>query len=154
VLKFPKIGKAVLWCVPVLDVMLLISAAIDLQQGAVAEFAHGLAAVYLGFTLVYGAGVIKWLDQYAAYRFAAGKKITQPRLYGWSHARYEWLQWLKGVGAGAIAAVLILLAIYFVNQPEKTQLLLEWLSYIFWTLALWGVCWPVWYSVFPKKINE
>lgn len=153
ILKHPKTGKAILLCVPLLDLILLFATAIDLHNGAVAEFAHGLAAVYLGFTVVYGAGVIKWLDQYAAYQFASGKKIDEASTYGRSHAIYEWQQWLKGVGVGAIAGILLLCAIKFVDQSEKTQSLYEWFYYIFWFLAIWFVCWPMWYTLFPKKIE-
>lgn len=151
ILQFPKIGKTVLLCVPLLDLILLCATAVDLHQGATAEFAHGLAAVYLGFTLVYGGSVIKWLDQYAAYTFASGKKMTAPPKYGWSYTVYEWNQWLKGVGAGCIAAFLLFVAIRYVNQPEKTASLYEWFYYIFWALAIWCVCWPLWYTLFPKK---
>jgi|SRR5690554_2390386 len=153
-LKCPKIGKAVLLCVPLLDLILLFATAIDLQKGAVAEFAHGLAAVYLGFTVVYGSSVIKLLDQYAAYKFASGEKINSPSMYGWNYSIYEWKQWLKAVGAGVIAATLLLCAIKFVNQPEKTQALHEWFHYIFWFLAIWFICWPLWYTLFPKKPNS
>lgn len=151
ILKFPRAGKALLFCVPLLDLILLSATAIDLHNGAVAEFAHGLAAVYLGFTLVYGSGVIQWLDQYTAYKFASGEKMQETALHGWGHAKNEWKQWLKGVIAGALAAILLLGAIQFVNQAERTLLLYDWFHYIFWFLMVWMVCWPLWYTVFPKK---
>jgi hypothetical protein len=72
-------------------------------------------------------------------------------MHGRSHAIQEWEQWLKGVSAGAIAAVLLFCAIYFVNQPERTQVLNDWFHYIFWFLAIWFFCWPLWYTLFPKK---
>ncbi|WP_229837873.1 hypothetical protein [Cellvibrio zantedeschiae] len=153
-MKFPKTSKAVLLCVPLLDLILLVATAIDLHHGATAEFAHGLAAVYLGFTVVYGGPLIKWLDQYAAYKFQSGEKIEAEQKYGWSHTLDEWKQWLKGVAAGAIAAALLFLAISYVNQPEKTKLLYDWFQYIFWVLLIWLVCWPVWYSLFPKKATS
>jgi hypothetical protein len=154
VLKSPEMGKAVLLCVPLLDLILLFATAIDLHRGAVAEVSHGLAAIYLGFTVVYGPGLIKWLDQYAAYKFSSGEKIIKVSSYGWSHAVHEWKQWFKAVGAGAIAAILLLCAIKFVNEPDKTQALNEWFYQIFWLLAIWFVCWPLWYTLFPKKPNS
>jgi hypothetical protein len=152
--QLPRLSKAVLLCVPLLDLLLLCATAVDLHKGATAEFAHGLAAVYLGCTLVYGGGVIAWLDQYVAYRFAADKKMDKQAMYGWSYTTYEWKQWFKGVGAGAIATVLLFVAIKYVNQPEKTALLYEWFRSIFWVLAIWLVCWPVWYTLFPKKAKS
>lgn len=154
ILKFPRISKAVLLCVPLLDLILLYVTAVDLYNGATAEFAHGLAAVYLAFTVVYGGGVIKWLDQYAAYKFASGKKIEEFSKYGWNHTIYEWKQWLKGVGAGSLAVILLFIAIKYVDQPEKTQALYEWFYYIFWVLVIWFACWPLWYTLFPKKASS
>jgi hypothetical protein len=97
ILKYPGTGKAVLLCVPLLDLLLLLVTAIDLHSGVVTEFAHGLAAVYLGFTVVYGSSVIKWLDQLVAQRFASTKKMEELKLNGRAHTLYEWRQWLKGV---------------------------------------------------------
>lgn len=150
-LHSPKLGKAVLLCVPLLDLILLCATALDLHNGATAEFAHGLAAVYLGFTVVYGGSVIKWLDQHVAYRFAAGKKPDQPPARGWEYTLHEWKQWGKGVLSGAIAAALLATAIAYVNQPERTLALNEWFATIFWVLAVWLVVWPVWYTLFPRK---
>lgn len=154
ILKRPQVSKAVLFCVPLLDFILLIATAVDLHSGTTAEFAHGLAAVYLGFTLVYGGSIIKSMDQYVAYKFLSGTAVDDSPIYGWNYAVYEWKQWLKGVGAGCIAAILLFLAITYVNQPEKTKSLYDWFHYIFWTLAIWLACWPVWYSLFPKKANR
>ena len=114
----------------------------------------GLAAVYLGFTVVYGSAVIRWLDQLAAQKFASTKKMEVLQRYGWSYALYEWRQWLKGVLAGGIAAFLLFAAVVYVGQPEKTAQLHEWFSYIFWMLAIWLVCWPLWYTLFPKNYNK
>jgi hypothetical protein len=151
ILKSPKLGKAALLCIPLLDLILLCATALDLHRGATAEFAHGLAAVYLGFTVVYGGDLIKWLDQYAANKFLSVSKISEPSKYGWSYAAYEWKQWLKGVSAGVISAILLFAAISYVNQPEKTKALYDWFYSIFWILVIWLVCWPVWFTLFPKK---
>lgn len=151
-LHFPKFSKAVLLCVPLLDFILLCATALDLHNGATAEFAHGLAAVYLGFTLVYGSSVIKWADQHIAHRFAAGPEPDRPPAGGREHTVYEWKQWGKGVAAGAIASALLALAIAYVDQPERTLALNEWFSTIFWVLAIWLFLWPVWYSISPKKL--
>src|SRR5690606_11795024 len=151
ILQYPKTGKAILLCVPMLDLTLLLATAIDLHNGAVAEFAHGLAAAYLGFTVVYGPGVIKWLDQLAANRFASINKREKVELYGWNHTLYEWRQWFKAVLAGVVASFLLYSAILYVGDPKKTVQLNEWFTYIFWALAVWLVYWPLWYTLFPKR---
>lgn len=73
VLKRNELSKLILLCVPLLDLALLIATAVDLNSGKPAEFAHGLAAVYLGFTIVYGHSIIQWADSYVAFKFYAGK---------------------------------------------------------------------------------
>ena len=151
ILKSPKLGKVILLCIPLLDLILLWATALDLHRGSTAEFAHGLAAVYLGFTLVYGGSLIKWMDQYAANKFLPVGKISEPQKYGWSYTIYEWKQWLKGVGSGGIAVILLFAAISYVNEPDRTEALHDWFYYIFWILIIWLVCWPLWYTFFPKK---
>ncbi|QBL08220.1 hypothetical protein E0Z06_01180 [Rheinheimera sp. D18] len=151
ILGSPKTGKVVLLCVPLLDLTLLLATAIDLHNGAVAEFAHGLAAVYLGFTVVYGPEVIKWLDRLAAQRFNNTERVVDVERYGWDHALYEWRQWLKAVLAGVISSFLLYAAILYVGNSVRTAQLSEWLSYIFWVLLIWLACWPLWHTVFPKK---
>jgi len=151
ILKSPRLGKAILFCIPLLDLILLCATAFDLHKGATAEFAHGLAAVYLGFTMIYGGGLIQWLDQYAANKFLSARKISGSQKYGWTYALYEWKQWLKGVSAGAISTILLFAAISYVNEPDRTKALHDWFYYIFWVLVIWLVCWPLWYTFFPKK---
>lgn len=151
ILKYPRTGKAVLLCVPLLDLALFLATAIDLHNGAVAEFAHGLAAVYLGFTVVYGSDVIKWLDQIAAQRFSEIDKAVASERYGWNHTLHEWRQWGKAVLASGIACLLLLAAILYVGDAGKTAQLNEWFGHIVGILLIWLVCWPLWYTVFPKK---
>lgn len=151
VLSCPRAGNAVLLCVPLLDLALFSATAIDLHNGAVAEFSHGLAAVYLGFTIVYGPSVIKWLDQVAARRFRKIDKAVESERYGRDHTRHEWRQWFKAVLAGGIACLLLFAAILYVGDLEKTAQLNEWFGHIFGILLIWLVCWPLWYTVFPKK---
>jgi len=145
-----KTSAMILLCVPLVDVALLIATTVDLSSGRSAEFAHGLAAVYLGFTAVYGHSIIKWADAYVAYKFYSGKK-NSVNIYGWTYAKYEWLQWLRGVLACAIAAILLSMAIFYIDNPSKTEALDQWYANMFWVLGIWLVFWPLWYSVFPKK---
>ena len=49
------LSRALLFCLPLVDLFLLTFTAMDLRRGAAASFAHGLAAAYIGFTLAFGA---------------------------------------------------------------------------------------------------
>ena len=151
IVKAVVLSNLILLCVPLIDLALLIATAIDLHRGTTAEFAHGLAAVYLGFTVVFGHGLIHWFDQYLAFKIAGGDAPEKAPEYGHQRTLYEWKSWLKGVAAGAIAVVLLLAAEMYVNNAEQTQALGEWYSRIVGFLAIWCLCWPLWYTVFPKQ---
>ena len=53
-------SSVLLLCVPLIDVVLLAATVLDLQRGASASFAHGLAAAYIGFTVAFGGVTIQW----------------------------------------------------------------------------------------------
>src|SRR5687768_1751843 len=53
-LRRPRAGAVVLAGVPLVDLVLLIACAADLQGGATAGARHALAALYLGFSLAFG----------------------------------------------------------------------------------------------------
>lgn len=147
----PQLGNVVLFFVPLLDLILLAASALDLHSGGTAKAIHGLAAVYLGVSLVYAHSLIKWMDVYVSYRFSNGPAPKKVRRYGWSHAAYEWRQWFEGCIAASIAAFLLFIAIEYVDQPEQTSELTKWFGYLFWSLVIWGACWPLWYSIFQKR---
>lgn len=149
VLKRPKLGSYLLLCVPLLDIILLVSTAYDLRAGATAEFAHGLAAVYLGFTLVFGHSVMAWADSYFAHKYNGQDKPKEK--YGWAYAKYEWSQWFRGLFACFIASILLYLAVLFVNNEAKTQALFDWMYILPSLMFFWFLFGPLWYSVFQKN---
>lgn len=46
-----RLGLVLIALAPVIDLVLLITTAVHLRDGADAEWAHGLAAVYIGFSV-------------------------------------------------------------------------------------------------------
>ncbi len=149
-LKWPRLSKGLLLCVPLMDLVLLCASILDLNSGATAEFAHGLAAAYLGFTVVFGPSLIQWADENMAHRFTNTPKPYRPT-HGWEYALYEWALWLKAALACVIAALLLFGAIFFVDQPQKTEALTEWFYILGSLLFCWLLLYPLWYTVFPKK---
>jgi len=71
-LRRRRLGAILLASVPVVDLVLLVATVIDLRGGATADFTHGLAAAYIGFSVAFGHSVIRWADQRFAHRFAGG----------------------------------------------------------------------------------
>lgn len=150
VLRRPRLGAALLLCVPLVDVVLLAATTVDLARGATAEFGHGLAAVYLGFSVVFGHGMIRWADQRFAHRFADGPPPTRPPRSGAARAKSEWKEFAKAVLACGIASGLLLLAIAVVGDAERTAQLDGWIGRLAVVLAIWAL-WPVTHTLWPSK---
>lgn len=138
------------FCTPLIDLFLLIFTVFDLKNGAVANTFHGLAAVYIGVSLVYGRRMIKWADQQYAYRFAGGEKPVKREKFGKERAIEERQGWYRHFLSWLIGASLLALLIIYVNNLEQTFALLHVL--FGWTLVLvidFLISFS--YTVFPKK---
>ena len=99
-LRRRRLGLVLLALTPVIDLVLLIAAGADLHRGAAADATHGLAAIYLGFSLAYGHRLIAWADVRFAHRFAGGPAPV--KLYG---SRYTIACWADVARTGLAAAI-------------------------------------------------
>lgn len=151
VLRRPRLGATLLVAVPLVDLVLLIATVVDLRGGATATAAHGLAAAYLGFSVAFGHGIIRWADEHVAHRFAGGPESPRPPRYGQARARHEWREWGTAVLAWAIACGLLLAAILLVGDAERTEQLRAWIARLSLVVAIWLVGWPLPYTIWPKK---
>ncbi|MBO8192056.1 hypothetical protein ITI46_10315 [Streptomyces oryzae] len=124
--RMPRAGAAVLLCEPLLEVVLLVVTAIDLRNGAEPDWKHGLAAVYLGFTATHGHYMVKWADGHAAHLLGKGPRPAKPPRYGTARTVHEWKMGARAIGAAAIAAALLQIAIWYVGGPEQTEPLRQW----------------------------
>lgn len=150
-LRRPRLGAALLLAVPLIDLVLLVASLIDLRSGGEATLAHGLAAVYLGFSVAFGHSMVRWADQRFAHRFAGGPPPVKPPRYGWARTRHEWREWGKALVAWAVACGLLLGGIAMVGDPDRTTELEAWIARLTTVLVIWLVGWPVFYTVFPKR---
>ena len=108
-LRRPTLGAALLALTPVVDLILLTTAVIDIRQGGDAGARHGLAAIYLGVSIAFGPRLIAWADARFANRFAGAPQPT-PATYRAPEAdkaRREREGWYRHAAAWAIAAVAI-----------------------------------------------
>jgi len=99
-LRKEQLSRALLVCLPLIDLLLLFFTATDLRRGTTATFAHGLAAAYIGFTVAFGGMAVKWADAHFAHRFASGPAPTNGPSRGWELVRYDFKLW-----GGALRAV-------------------------------------------------
>ncbi len=142
-LRRPRLGAALLIGVPLVDLVLLAATVVDLRGGAVATAAHALAAVYIGFSVVFGHRTIRAVDARVAHRFAGGPAPSKPR----RGAAHEWAQWLRGLGAWAIACGLLAVAIVVVGDAGRTAELAGWIEGLTVVVVVWLGIGPLWASV-------
>ena len=151
-----RLGAVLLACVPLVDLALLAFTVVDLRRGAEAELAHGLAAVYLGFSVAFGHAMVRWADVRVAHRFAGGPPPA-PKPAGGTRARMrlEWREFGKAFLAVALSTLLLLGAIALVGERSDTGELQGWIGRLGLVLLVWFVGWPVWEAVptlgFPAR---
>ena len=149
-LRRPRLGAALLICVPLVDLVLLAATTVDLARGATAGFGHGLAAAYIGVSVVFGPGMVRWADERFAHRFAGGPPPTRPPRSGPERTRYEWREFAKALLVWAIACGLLLVAIAVVGDADRTAALEGWIVRLTVIVAIWAV-WPVSHTLWPSK---
>ncbi|MEU5521673.1 hypothetical protein ABZ759_13645 [Streptomyces sp. NPDC047860] len=149
-LKMPRTGLALLLCEPLLEVVLLVATALDLKSGAEPNWTHGLAALYIGYTVGHGHRTVKWLDGHAAHRLAGAPKPLGPPRYGMARARHETKVWLGTLTAAAVATVLLQLAIWYVGDPGRTTTLEAWRFTAWRAAGIHGLV-ALAYWIWPKR---
>ncbi|MFE9293389.1 hypothetical protein [Streptomyces niveus] len=148
--KMPRASVAVLLCEPLLEILLLVVTAIDLKNGAEPDWKHGLAAVYIGFSVALGPELIKWADGRFAHRFAGGPPPVRPPKYGKARMVHEWKTAARWIVASAIAMGLLQAAIWYVGSDGETGSLQMWQQKMLFVIGI-NVVWALSYTLFPKK---
>ncbi|GGC85029.1 hypothetical protein GCM10011512_09890 [Tersicoccus solisilvae] len=147
-LRMRRTGTVLLAATPVVDLVLLAVTVIDLRAGATAGLLHGLAALYLGFSIAYGHQMIRWADLRFAHRFAGG---PPPRkLTGRVYATECWKDVARTVLAAAIASGLLALLTALVGDPSRTEALTG-LYRILGIVVAVELIWAVSYTIWPRK---
>lgn len=147
-----RLGGALLLSTVVVDLVALVAAIVDLRRGATADWTHGLAAMYIGFSVAFGPTVVRWADQRFAHRFAGGPAPVKPPKYGADRARYEWVLWLRAVVACGISAALLFGAIQLIDDSERTAALNGTLATLVKIVVIWGLI-AASYTIFPKRVK-
>ncbi|OAH15317.1 hypothetical protein [Streptomyces jeddahensis] len=149
-LRMPRTGLALLLCEPLLEVVLLVATAIDLKNGAEPSWEHGLAALYIGYTVGHGHRTVKWLDGHAAHRFGGAPRPARPPRYGMARARHEGRIWLGTLAAAVVATALLQIAIWYVDDADRTSTLQSWM-FTAWRAAVIHGLIALTYAIWPKK---
>lgn len=146
----PRLGAGVLLMEPLLEVVLLAATAVDLKNGAEPDWTHGLAALYLGYTVAYGRYTVKWIDGHVAHRFAGGPPPARPPRYGRARAVHEGRLWLRTLLAAAVAVALLQIAVLYVGGEGDTGSLTDWQLTALRAAGIHGVV-ALTYTLLPKK---
>nr|WP_202551570.1 hypothetical protein [Streptomyces sp. SID8352] len=149
-LKRPRAGALLLLGEPVLELVLFAVTAIDLRGGAEPGWQHGLAALYLGYTVAYGRYTLHWLDGHAAHRLAGAPRPPKPPRHGMARARHEGGLWLRTVLGAAVACALLQGAVWYVGDAGDTASLRSFQGAALRTVALHGLI-ALSYAVWPRK---
>lgn len=149
-LKWRRTSGVLLVSVPVVDVVLLVATIVDLRRGTTANWSHGLAAAYIGFSVAYGHYLVKRADAWVAYRFAGAPKPPKPPKYGVERAKYEWQIALRTVAAGVIAIGLLQCAIWMVGDASRTAALTSTQTRMLWIGGI-NVVIALTYTLWPKE---
>ncbi|MFE1441329.1 hypothetical protein [Streptomyces sp. NPDC058739] len=150
VLRMPRLGLALLLCEPLLEILLLAVTAVDLKNGAEPDWKHGLAAVYIGFTVGLGHATVKWADARFAHRFADGPPPPRPPKYGTARAVHEWRVAGRWILAAAVALALLQAAAWYVGGDGDTSSLRSWQQRMIWVIGI-NLVIATSYTLFPKR---
>ncbi|MEW2496090.1 hypothetical protein AB0942_21535 [Streptomyces nodosus] len=145
-----RTGAALLLGVPLLEVVLFVATAVDLRNGAEPGWEHGLAALYLGFTVAYGPYTLRWLDGHAAHRLGGGPPPAKPPRHGMARAGHEAKLWLRTVAGAAVALLLLQLAVRYVGDSGDSGSLRAFQGLALRCAGLHGVI-ALTYVLWPKK---
>ena len=152
-LKWRRVSAVLLLSTPLIDLTLLAFSIADLRSGGEGGTRHALAAVYLGYTIMFGHRTIKWADAKASQWLGLGPGPAKPPTEWLPRAWYEFKFWLRIVGMYAIAWAVTGLFVLVVGEVEATEPVMK-------QLLAWGVpvviaaLWPITYFLFPSKRGE
>ncbi|SER31191.1 hypothetical protein SAMN04487983_101492 [Streptomyces sp. yr375] len=150
VFRMPRLGLALLLCEPLLEIVLFAVTAIDLRNGAEPDWRHGLAAVYLGFTVGFGHSTLRWADARVAHRFAGGPPPVRPPKYGTARAVHEWRVAGRWTVAALVALGLLQAAAWYVGGDGDIGSLRAWQQRMLFVIGV-NVVIAASYTLFPKK---
>ena len=149
-LRRPRTGAAMLVAAPVIDVVLVAVVTVDLLGGGTASWHHGLAAIYIGFSVAYGHRMVAWADVRFTHRFAGGP--VPERFSGRRYTARCWGDVLRTGLAVLIAGGIIGALVLVVGDPERTDELQG-------TVALLGVVLgiellrAISYTIWPRRVT-
>ncbi|WP_210649855.1 hypothetical protein [Nocardioides sp. SYSU D00065] len=137
-------GAVVLAGIPLLDVVLLVAAAVDLHRGAEPDAIHGLAGIYLGVSVAFGPSIVRWADVRFAHRFAGGPAPVKHPKGSPERVAALWREWNRVVLAAVVASAALLGLAFVFAEPAHRDPLVWWAGRAWLVVGIWLLAGPVW----------
>ncbi|MCC2336107.1 hypothetical protein [Cellulomonas wangsupingiae] len=153
VLRRRRLSTVLLLCEPLIEVVLLVATVTDLLRGAEATWTHGLAALYLGFTVAFGRYTVHKVDGWVAWRLFDGPRPPRVPSGGRAKVVHEWKLWLRVLLAWAVAVAVLGVLLLIADDPAQRQVLLGWAGRATLVMGIWFLAGPVW-QVFADSAGE
>ncbi|MBO3085245.1 hypothetical protein [Cellulomonas fengjieae] len=153
-LHLRRTSTVLLLCEPLLEVILLVATVGDLLRGAEPTWTHGLAALYLGFTVGFGKLTVHTVDAWVAHRFAGGPAPEPRPRTGAASRSYEWRLWGRVVVAWGVACGVLAVLMLIATEPEQREVLLGWAGRASIVLVGWLVSGPLWQEISSRGRAE
>ncbi|GAA2265504.1 MULTISPECIES: hypothetical protein [Kitasatospora] len=149
-LRWRRVSAALLVALPLIDLLLLAATVQDLRHGTVADWTHGLAASYVGFSVGYGHYLVTRADGHFAHRFAGGPPPAKPPRYGSARAVHEWRIFARTLLSAVVTVALIAGMTALVGDAARTAALTRWYRTMAWVTGI-NLVIAASYTVFPKR---
>jgi len=148
-LRRDLLSRVLLVCVPLVDVVLLTVSTVDIARGATADWTHGLAAVYLGISVVFGPSIVANADRRMAHRHVVHASPPRRRADA-SRLAGEWRLWLRWLLACLLASAVLGAMVLIGGDPDRTRALWDgggWFAQLGAVSVVWLLLGPGWTAV-------
>lgn len=137
-LRWRTVSTTLLVATPLVDLAIIALTYVDLAGGAPSDFSHGLAAFYVGFSIIFGPEIISRADRRFARRFTDLPDDALPALPEHTPVQY----WLRCLVAASITIALLALGMAIAGFADSFWLI-YWIIVAASTVVLWALVGPV-----------
>lgn len=137
-LGWRAVSTGLLIATPAVDLIIIALTYVDLAAGASSDFSHGLAAFYVGFSIVFGPEIITRIDRRFARRHTDLAEHELPEV----SQRSSFVVWCRCLIAAGITVVLLSLGMVIAGWSDSFWLL-YWIIVAVSTAVLWLFTGPV-----------
>ncbi|WP_432790912.1 hypothetical protein QYM46_03695 [Brevibacterium sp. K11IcPPYGO002] len=132
------VSTVLLVSTPLIDILIVGLTYIDLHRGSSSDFSHGMAAFYVGFSVVFGPEAIARVDRRFARRHKDPNEVELPAVPTRTSLGY----WLRCLTASTITIALLAIGIAIAGLADSFWLIYWTIVAVFTALA-WGLIGPL-----------